>query len=69
MDEIVQYIETPEGALESACWFWQIKNLNSLADKQDIEGLTRAINGGLNGLQDRTIKHLRIKTILEQAFK
>lgn len=69
MDEIVQYIETPEGALESACRFWQIKNLNSLADKQDIEGLTRAINGGLNGLQDRTIKHLRIKTILEQAFK
>ena len=38
---------------ESAGWFWSANNLNHFADSTDFEGLTKAINGGLNGLADR----------------
>lgn len=47
------YLETPEGAARSAAWFWSFNNINKFADKKDIEGSTRAINGGLNGFEDR----------------
>lgn len=40
-------------AMLSALWFWDSKNLNSLADKDDINLITKSINGGLNGLDDR----------------
>ena len=43
----------PEYAALSAGWFWATRGLNSYADKMDIEGMTRKINGGLNGLDDR----------------
>jgi len=39
--------------LISACWFWKSNNLNRFADKQDIIGLTKAINGGDKGLLHR----------------
>lgn len=37
-------------------WYWTVArpNLNTLSDHKDIQGATQAINGGLNGLQDRT---------------
>lgn len=56
LEEIPDYLETFEGAVQSACWFWETNNLNSLADKGDILALTKRINGGTIGLQDR-IKH------------
>ena len=46
----------PYYALNSACWFWNSNNLNALADVQDIKMLTKRINGGFIGLEDR-IKH------------
>lgn len=52
-DEAVEYLSTKEGALESACWFWNNNQLNNLADELNIEKCTRVINGGLNGLSDR----------------
>lgn len=53
LTEAIEYLETPRGAVHSACWFWHKNNLNRFADVQDIEGMTRVINGGRNGLQDR----------------
>jgi putative chitinase len=47
------YMETFEGAAQSACWFWEQNNLNKYADNNDCKGLTRAINGGYIGLDDR----------------
>lgn len=47
------YIETPRGAVHSACWFWYVNDCNTYADASDIEGLTRRINGGVIGLEDR----------------
>ena len=56
LTEIPEYLQTFEGAVQSACWFWETNNLNVLADKKDILGLTKKINGGTIGLEDR-IKH------------
>ena len=41
-------------AMISALWFWNKAGLNKLADKNDIKGITRKINGGYNGLEHRT---------------
>jgi putative chitinase len=51
--EAVAYLETPEGAVESAAWFWTKNKLNELCDKDDFVTLTKRINGGTNGLEDR----------------
>lgn len=56
IDDVPEYLGTFEGAAQSACWFWESNNLNRFADKEDIKGLTKAINGGYLGLEDR-IKH------------
>ena len=56
IDELPEYLATFEGAVQSACWFWETNNLNVLADAQDILALTKRINGGTIGLEDR-IKH------------
>ena len=54
-EEIAAYLETNEGAVESACWFWvKVKNLNPVADTGNIRGMTILVNGGINGLADRT---------------
>jgi putative chitinase len=56
IDDVPEYLATFEGAAQSACWFWETNNLNRFADAGDVKGLTRAINGGYIGLDDR-IKH------------
>lgn len=48
-----ELLEQPEYAAASAVWFWTKKGLNKLADASRITDMTRKINGGLNGLQDR----------------
>ena len=53
LDDTIEYLETAEGAVASACWFWNANKLNSFCDKDDFVGLTRRINGGTNGLEDR----------------
>ncbi|MGZ8182444.1 MAG: M15 family metallopeptidase [Methylobacter sp.] len=47
-----------------ACWFWDAKKLNSLADRDDLDAITRRINGGLNGLSDRRRLLVRSRTLL-----
>ncbi len=56
VEEASQYLETFEGAAQSACWFWETNGLNRWADTGDILTLTKRINGGTIGLEDR-IKH------------
>jgi putative chitinase len=55
-EEAAEYLETFEGAAQSACWFWETNNLNAEADAGDIKKMTKKINGGYIGLEDR-IKH------------
>jgi putative chitinase len=56
LNEHPEYLETPEGAARSAGWFWNSRNLNQLADIGDLKTMTKKINGGFIGLEDR-IKH------------
>jgi putative chitinase len=56
VEDIPEFLGTFEGAVQSACWFWEANNLNQWADKGDILTLTKRINGGTIGLEDR-IKH------------
>ena len=56
VEEAAEYLQTFEGAVQSACWFWETNSLNQWADKGDIVTLTKRINGGTIGLEDR-IKH------------
>lgn len=37
----------------SAGWYWAMRKINRLADKDDLAAVTKAINGGTNGLDDR----------------
>lgn len=54
----------PLGACRSACWWWQTHGLNELADKDDLRTITRTINGGFNGLQDREKYLKRAKKVI-----
>ena len=51
--DVIAFLETPAGAVDSAAWFWNKHNLNQVADKDDIRQITKTINGGVNGLDDR----------------
>ena len=53
VEEAADYMSTFEGAAQSACFFWEQNKLNRFADANDVKGLTRAINGGYIGLEDR----------------
>ncbi len=53
IEETVAYMETPQGAVSSAGWFWDNNNLNQYCDKDDFVMLTKRINGGTIGLEDR----------------
>jgi putative chitinase len=52
-EEAAAWLETKEGALASALWFWDTNNLNPIADTGDVVALTKRINGGDIGLADR----------------
>ena len=60
-DTDIDFINNPDELLEeanaivAALWFWNDKGLNKLADKDDIIGITKKINGGLNGIDDRKL--------------
>lgn len=57
-----ELLERPLGAVKSSMWWWQNHGLNELADDDDVLAITKVINGGTNGLEDR-------KQYLERAFK
>jgi putative chitinase len=53
VEEASEYLQTFEGAAQSACWFWENNNLNAFADAGDFVTMTKRINGGTIGLDDR----------------
>lgn len=52
-EQVVEYVQTKQGALESACWYWNSRNINKAADAGDIVAMTKLVNGGTIGLEDR----------------
>jgi len=53
VEEASEFLSTFEGAIQSAAWFWESNNLNQYADSGDILTMTKRINGGTIGLEDR----------------
>jgi len=65
IDQAVSYLETPEGAVAAAFWFWQNRQLNSYADAEDVIGCTKRVNGGTMGLQERTNLFNKALTLIQ----
>lgn len=70
-DSGVDYVANPKKvatdryvAVDVACWFWNKKKLNTFADRDDVKAVTRRINGGYNGLDDRIDYLTRAKAVL-----
>lgn len=59
-----ELLEQPENACRSAAWFWASHGLNELADSGDFRRITKRINGGLNGIQERESYHARAMAAL-----
>ena len=59
-----ELLEQPLGAVRSSMWYWQTHGLNSLADKDDVKAVTKRINGGYNGIANRTKYLARAKKTL-----
>ena len=55
----------PDISARTAIAYWQQRGLNSLADRDDVVGVTKRINGGRNGLADRQAKLIRAKAALQ----
>ena len=53
VEEASEHLTTFEGCVQSAAWFWEANNLNQYADSGDILTMTKRINGGTIGLEDR----------------
>jgi putative chitinase len=64
VEEVPAYLETFEGAAQSACFFWEDRNLNRFADVNDIKSMTKVINGGYLGLEEREKNYHQILSIL-----
>lgn len=58
------YLETPMGASRSAAWFWKSRNLNEHADQGNFGTLSKRINGGWNGIDDRIKHYIRCRKAL-----
>jgi putative chitinase len=64
VNDVPAFLETFEGAAQSACWFWESNNLNKFADTGDILKMTKVINGGTLGLEERKAHYARALQIL-----
>jgi len=62
--EIPTLLEEPVNAARVSGWFWYNKNLNKIADSDDLLKITKKINGGTNGLKDREMLLNRAKEVL-----
>ena len=53
LEDVPAFLETFEGCVQSACFFWENNNLNALADQGNWEHISRIVNGGTEGLEKR----------------
>jgi len=67
LDEVIEDLETLDGAIESACWFWTTNGLNAICDADDIVKMTKKINGGTIGLEDRKQHYEHAKHLLADS--
>ena len=63
-DEVIGYLETPDGASESAVWYWTSRKINNAADAQDIVLVSKLVNGGTHGLEQRKALYQQALSVL-----
>lgn len=70
-DSGVDYVAKPElvatdpfVGVDVACWYWNKRGISKFADQDDVKAVTKAINGGYNGLDDRIQYLVRAKGVL-----
>ena len=59
-----ELVEQPNLAVLAAIWYWDSRKLNLLADKDDLNGITKIVNGGYNGLAERRSILVNAKKVL-----
>jgi putative chitinase len=59
-----ELLEEPEWAAKSAVWYWTTRNLNALADADRFTDITKSINGGTNGIDDRRARYKLALSVL-----
>lgn len=64
LDDVAAYLDTLPGAIDSAVWYWTTNNLNVPSDAGDVLTVTKRINGGTNGLDDRQMRYARAMAVL-----
>lgn len=64
VEQVGHWMETKEGAARSAAWWWETHGLNLLADRGDFVTITRRINGGTNGLQERIAYYTKAQDVM-----
>ena len=69
LDEVVTYLETIEGAIMSAAWYWNSRKINNAADSNDIVKMTKLVNGGTIGLEDRKKHYAHILEIFGTEYE
>jgi len=63
LPETAAYLQTIQGGVESACWYWQTKQLNKFVTS-DMSLLTRRINGGMIGYKERQAAFNKAKEVM-----
>lgn len=67
LDQVVDYVQTKDGAVESAAWFWAKRNINTPADQGNIDQVSKLVNGGTIGLEERRAKYNSSLQILTEG--
>ena len=62
-----ELLDDKEWSAWSAIWFWTVKRINVVADRDDLRAVTKIVNGGYNGYADRAAKLVRAKAIFTAA--
>jgi putative chitinase len=67
LPDVIDYVQTKKGALESACWYWNSRKINLACDENDIVKMTKLVNGGTIGLEDRRSHYEKALAVLGGA--
>ena len=68
-EEAAEYVQSFNGSIQSACWFWDTNNLNDIADGDNVKLMTKKINGGSIGLEDRQRRYINAMKVLGMPFE